>query len=408
MWMHYGQFGHLSTDSFMSADTCHDGEHTKVYAYNLCDCQECPKTTGAEAPTCTQAKACDATPYDYRQHDIINDLCPTDAPTPPPAMDLPDSNCPTPDNSKTCHFWGDPHFTHLFNSHNNKGEKKKGGLHGGRIVDFWAKGVFNLASNSDNSFEAQVFFCPWKKAPSLGTGLAMRFGDDLIQWVRSPGTERPSSLPESERTQFYINGKQVSWEELGNSTGTRGNQVSGEGGLSTAFLYMQQMKTNHRSSQNQMPVCAGNGADSLVELTVRTGGNWYVQEATIRSNQPGTSGICSAVETDLSKGPEQEAFRTDAKHLLFTSSQMKSMCDMCGLDMHNGECKAPGHDLPPDAVCHSAGADLEEAKKLCGVQFTEGTPWFSVCVMEECLTGQGAVTIAKIEEHIQELMVDEE
>jgi hypothetical protein len=75
MWLHYGQFGHLSTSDIadFGADICHSGEHTYRYGYNLCDCLECPAMPYMPPPTCTAAKACCASTggqYDYRQHDI--------------------------------------------------------------------------------------------------------------------------------------------------------------------------------------------------------------------------------------------------------------------------------------------------------------------------------------------------
>jgi hypothetical protein len=411
MWLHYGQHGHFSNDKISDMEDqqhCHAGEHTKVYAYNLCDCLDCPKRPPVPEPACTADKACGAySQYDYRQHDIKTSC--SSAPAPPP-MELPPTNCPTPEHSKTCHFWGDPHFTHLFFSQNNKGEKKKGGYHGGRNVDFWPSGAFNLASNADQSFDAQVFFCPWRSAPGLGTGLAMRFGDDLIHMVRGANSApRTNQVAEVDLTEFYINGKKISWDELGNATGTRGKDVPGTGGLTTAFMYMQQFKTDHQSNMNILPVCAGNGQDSLVELTARKGSNWYVQEVTIRSNQPGRFGICGAEDKELTKGAKQEAMRVDAKKNLFTTKQMKSMCDMCGLSMDHGACGAPGHEIPPEVVCKSAKADLDAAKAECAkAGFVEGTNWFDVCVMETCVSGEGAAAIAKIEEHMQEVMIQEE
>jgi tyrosinase len=56
------------------ADKCHYGEHTYAYAYNLCDCMDCPKMPETAPPACTGDKACLAGPYDYRVHDIVANL----------------------------------------------------------------------------------------------------------------------------------------------------------------------------------------------------------------------------------------------------------------------------------------------------------------------------------------------
>jgi tyrosinase len=72
MWIHYHQWGFLDQTPVedMDAEICHYGEHTKAYAYNLCDCIDCPKMTKCDEPTCTGDKRCSAGPYDYRRHDI--------------------------------------------------------------------------------------------------------------------------------------------------------------------------------------------------------------------------------------------------------------------------------------------------------------------------------------------------
>jgi hypothetical protein len=366
---HYSEFdSKLAVSELDSENACNPDVHQKWWAYSRAECRPCPPLIGR--------------------------------PERPPAIELPEANCPTPEHSKICHFWGDPHFTHLFNS--NFRAKAKGGYDGGRLVDFHPTGVFDLAENAGHSFKAQTFFCPYRSAPGLGTGLAMRFGDDLLHMIRGD-----IHGPEAESTQFYINGAKVSWDELGESSGTRANSVTGKGGLTSAFLYMQKMKMTQQM-QSIQPVCAGNADDSLVEMSVRKGHDWYVQEVTIRTSNPGRGGICSASEGEIASVAQQEQYRTDAKHNLFTSRQMKSMCNMCGLSMDGGACGAPGHDIPPEAVCHATGADLDAAKRECADSFSPGTDWFDVCLMETCVAGDGSVAIARIEEHLQHVFIDDE
>lgn len=366
---HYAEFDSKSAVTELDSEAaCNPDVHQKWWAYSRAECRPCPALIGR--------------------------------PERPPAIELPETNCPAPTGSKICHFWGDPHFTHLFNS--DFKEKAKGGYHGGRLVDFRPVGVFDLASNQQHTFKAQTFFCPWSNAPGLGTGLAIRFGNDLLHMIR--GDIRG---PEAELTQFYINGAKVSWDELGESAGTRANSVTGKGGLTSAYLFLQKMKMTHQLDSIQ-PVCAGNGQDSLVELTARKGGNWYVQEVTIRTNSVGYGGICSATESELAGEANQEQYRTDAKHNMFTSRQMKAMCDMCGMTMNGGACGAPGHDIPPEAVCGATGFDIEQAKRECSDSFSAGTDWFDVCVMETCVAGDGSVAIARIEEHLQTEFIEEE
>jgi len=112
MWRFYGKHGFLSKDAVgkldgdnlkdlalarcsLHADTvglsncgetleaqkCHSGEHSKEYAYNLCDCVAC--TIPASPPqTCTAAKTC-TSGYDYTKHHITGDCSETTAPVCP-------------------------------------------------------------------------------------------------------------------------------------------------------------------------------------------------------------------------------------------------------------------------------------------------------------------------------------
>jgi hypothetical protein len=354
-------------------------------------------------------------------------------------MPLPPSNCKTPDHAKTCHFWGDPHFTHLFKS-NNKGNKdaKKGGRQRQhkKLFNFNPSGVYQLATSADGSFEAQVFFCPYISKTTTGAGLALRIGDDLIHMVRGEATAPQSTKknykrgdnqywavldknakgPEANFTEFFVNGQRKSWEELGDATGTRGKHVQGNGGTTTGSSFLRQLKTNRESGGSMLPVCAGDGEHNLVEVSaphLKGSHRWpsvYEQAVTIRSNNPGDSGICSATDDKKfwRKKSNGEQFKVDAKKNLFSTRQMKSLCDMCRLSMHDGVCGAPSHDVSAKEVCEGAGEDYNAAKAECINEFGEDSDWFDVCVMETCATGDGAVAISRIEEHLQEQLIAEE
>jgi len=144
--------------------------------------------------------------------------------------------------------------------------------------------VFELAASADGDFEAQAFFCPAFAGTTTGVGIAMRFGDDLIQVVRgaatAPQSENASAYDywavlnvqdqnqgaEEDFTEFFVNGEKKSWGELGDAIGTRGLDVTGTGGISTGSAYLQQMKTEHESHKTMLPVCVGDGQDNLVEV----------------------------------------------------------------------------------------------------------------------------------------------
>lgn len=302
-------------------------------------------------------------------------------------------------------------------------DAKKGGRmrRSQKLVNYNPTGIFELAESDDGSFEAQVFFCPAFAGTTTGVGLAMRFGDDLIQVVRgaatAPQSENTSAYEyyavlnqgsEQDFTEFFVNGEKKSWVELGDATGTRGNTVNGNGGISTGSAFLQQMKTEHESKGTMLPVCAGDGEQNLVEVGtpfLKGGGKWpvvYEHAVTIRSTHPGSSGICSSTVDVLQEN--NEMFRVDRKKNLFSTKQMKSLCGMCRLDMKDGVCGAPGHSVSAEEVCISTGGDYSAAQAACH-DFQDDADWFSTCVMETCASGEGAVAIAKIEEQLQKEMM---
>jgi len=254
---------------------CHAGskkEHTHYYAYNLCKCIDCKVLTNAEPAFCKPDNYCEAD-YDYRKHDVEYDCGSTTYTT--TSMREPPTNCPSPVKPVTCHFWGDPHFTHLFSwAHEGVEKIAEGGRHthatAGNpedwLFDFNPSGVFQLASSRDGHFEAQAFFCPFAEETTTGVGVATRIGTDVIHVMRGEATKPTSDSnrgrgaqkyyadltenPEANFTDFYLNGRKVPWEELGFATGTRGSDVkqgpNGRwGGATSGHAFMQQMKTRN-------------------------------------------------------------------------------------------------------------------------------------------------------------------
>merc|ERR1719230_528056 len=98
-------------------------------------------------------------------------------------------------------------------------------------------------------------------------------------------------------------------------------------------------------------------------------------------------------------------FRVDHARNLFGLDQMKTLCDMCRLDMdeNSKECGRQGHRVDTSEVCQRTGHSEASAKEECAAKFDEATEpgWYNVCVLEVCASGNSVATIAKIEEHIQ-------
>jgi len=79
MFLHYGQHNFLSSRTVCNMDgeaICHEElEHTFVYAYNLCECIDCPEKQEFPPASCSNDNACiyGGPDYDYRQHDIVHE-----------------------------------------------------------------------------------------------------------------------------------------------------------------------------------------------------------------------------------------------------------------------------------------------------------------------------------------------
>jgi len=367
-------------------------EHSHAWAYNRCECTPCPG--GFPEYPAPRFKCGDGA------HTIKGRGQTTTK------VELPTDNCPTPAGAQTCHFWGEPHFTHVFSATSDREVKKGGRSHGSKQFDYNPVGLFNLAASKDRSFEAQAFFCPFS-GTSTGVAVAAKFDKDLVHIIRGGNTKAAQkggyanfTGAEKTWTEFYVNGKHVSWEELGSSTGTRGNTVAGTGGHLGRNSFMQQMKTTHEGQLSFLPVCAGNGVDTLVEVSTPALAHVYEQAVTIRTSDPAHFGICGIQGGTGRLGAEYDAqFRTDLKKSLFSVKQLKKLYDDCGVAMND---PPPSHNVTPEEMCSNTGFNLREAEEECREAGLDATDdWFSTCVLEECASGRGAASITQ-SEHLAE------
>lgn len=337
---------------------------------------------------------------------------------------MPKSNCPSPEGSKVCHFWGDPHFSHLFTSDQGNSHQKGGRFHHTRLSDYNPTGVVRLAQSESGDFEAQAFFCPAYGATTTGVALAIKTGDDVVQMVRGEVTKGTgddgnlhftdlrSARPEHHTTvdyadfvEFYVNGERKQWSELGTTSEVFGANVPNiGGGLEVSdHTFIQQMHSNHEGHMSMLPTCTGDGKN-LVEMSTahfdsNTGKRVFEQGVTIRMQDPGSKGVCSDTADQL---PHSD-HKVDASDVLFSSVQMQSLCDMCGLKSKDGVCNGPAHKVTPQEVCSSVGASYKQAKKSCEEVFSKKQKdWLSACIMETCVTGVAAVEISEVEKQLED------
>jgi len=75
MWIQYGRWGFMDDHEIKEFDhkKCYEdaGEHTYIYAYNLCECNECTPHPTPPCPNCVERKFCSnqgCHTYDYSKH----------------------------------------------------------------------------------------------------------------------------------------------------------------------------------------------------------------------------------------------------------------------------------------------------------------------------------------------------
>jgi len=283
-----------------------------------------------------------------------------------------------------------------------------------KLVNFNPSGLFKLAESEDSKFEAQTFFCPAYRGTTTGVAVAMRFGDDVVQMIRGKATAPESDDPanpkyftklspkerENKFMKFFVNGEPKTWEDLGAARGTRGQDVDDVGGGvrvgNSAFI--QQMHTTLETGNSMLPVCVGDGKETIVEVSTpwfddTRGQRVFESAVTVRMSKPAETGMCG----DLPDGLQGDAHRVKPSDSLFTSRQMKSLCDMCRLESDGDTCGAPSREQTAEEVCRFVKADYQAARDECLGDFAGEEDWVEACTMETCVGGPSGTVIAQLE-----------
>jgi len=101
------------------------------------------------------------------------------------------------ENAVRCSFSGDTHMQSRFALPHRP--------------DFHLLGLYEAAKAKDNSFEAQIFQCPWHRIypAAAASGLALRIGENVIEFLRNTncgevvgGRTEPISIVNGERVRF--------------------------------------------------------------------------------------------------------------------------------------------------------------------------------------------------------------
>jgi hypothetical protein len=192
-----------------------------------------------------------------------------------------------------------------------------------------------------------------------------------------PGYFTSFDGPKEGLIDYYVNGNKMEWDQMEGGVG-----VGTEG-------FLQQMQAAY--SNAMMPTCVGD-EHNIVEMAVpylqdtKTVPRVFHTGVTVRMATPSGDGLCT--RTDI---PDQGAqYRVSAKDSLFSSKQMKLLCELCRLEEDHGSCGAPASAVTAEELCTAMNADINAARESCRADFDENDGWFDSCVMEVCADGNGA------------------
>lgn len=344
------------------------------------------------------------------------------------AFQPPSSNCPIPKKAKACHYWGEPHFTHLFYQ-DSRALTQKGGraevAGHAKILEFHEVGVYQLAKRGED-LEVQAFFCKGPGIPGLvaasssGCGLAIKMGDEIVQFVRDASTKSANSNSWSDLkhwngndntlAQIFVNGVQMDYSKL---------TLAGSAVGSDHFI--QKMTSTMDAANSKVATCVGDSGNTwMVEWSVPHFGattEVFESSVTVWAEEPEASGICGnkLMQDEISKGffksqTSKDSWQIATSNLLFSRSQMKILCNTCGMSMNGGSCGqyVQQFNLEPDVkkdFCdkkNTGSYTFEQATEACSHEPDE--VWKSACELEMCASGGSgdAMALVHLEEKIEE------
>lgn len=331
-------------------------------------------------------------------------------------------NCRLPGVDKShrraCHFWGEPHFTHVFQNPIEtdlaKGARssKWDGKGWSEInSEFQGTGVYDFAATTDG-FSSQVYFCPGgNTGTSVGAAIAMKFGDgttvSIVRHEKTEGTsgkEQYAKLTGITQDEFYTvrvssadgNEKTVTLSQL--------NEVSRyfPSGGSGDRTWMQKTSISdwHPHSKNgntvsNAAICVGNDPQSaLVDVSIPSfpalNVNWDIffemaVTVVVDEDKVQQSGICGIENFLGSSAGFKDARPSVESDLLFNEAELQTLHGLCGVSWTgNGQTDGAA---TAEEVCLAQGRDFGHIETKCE-EFFEGKPaaavWTKACEVEGC------------------------
>jgi hypothetical protein len=304
----------------------------------------------------------------------------------------PEEPCPPPNSTtfKICSLWGDPHFPSTFSQRDFTAQTRHATENRGRVINHYDLGLFWLFKSKDERIKAQGFFCDARGRYNSLSMLVLEVDGVRLFWKRpdaslSEGTWG-NHITKGHRwgMELTVDGQPMSAEDLGDE------------GFSDARLWFQQMHAGGWLSNGNEPLCLGT-QDYQFTLKITTPGLSKVFEPALVlelasdmvdldsrylcSMEPGNKGDVRIVEPV----PFDES--------LFTTEELHSMCDGCGLKAKREDprhkdfsgCNPPHHEAPTAAAfCKERGASREILREC---DHLEGD-WKEACLVEVCAVGK--------------------
>jgi hypothetical protein len=255
-----------------------------------------------------------------------------------PPVPIPSSQCPSmswnDSRWRKCDFWGDPHFRASFFGHK---------------FDFQGKGIFEVASSDDGTFQVQDFQCSWNRGrAAVAIAVAVKLGDTTVVMFNNT---------------LHINGVIV-------DTAPDGLDLTGS------------LQNSAGVNVNSANKCSRINVDTITKH--RKHPPYFFHNVKVRMTSPANTGMCG-------HAAPHEYVATNAS--LFTRGQITEMCshctppgvpDICTSGISGGTAVDPG--ITAREACEQANPPIaySDAETACQSTKFDGADTVEACILDYC------------------------
>lgn len=292
------------------------------------------------------------------------------------------------------------------------GHKGSGGSH--RIVNHYDIGNFWMFQSKDQAIQSQGFFCDARGQLNSAAAIVLQVGGDRLVFKR-PAASAPAwgdhlqagvpigGVAENQALELWLNGEEISYDQLGSHGLLDDNIPASGGGYSTMAWWAQQMSLSDKKTLSVGPMCAGHH-NQLVSLYATVPLEQKVYEPVVAfelaSDQVDTSNpnhLCNLPGGTLTP---HHVEAVSAVESLFTVRELKELCHTCGMGETGADAERHGLDsnfagcnppttrdaMPAITFCGTiSGSIYAEAQQDCA-DFVAEDDWYQACMIEHCAT----------------------